>query len=503
VFPVDGLIRSSFIIASLNLHLPTEFIALPFGEWDLSLHFMRKFAFLALVFVHAHPPSNAQVLTLKEAIANALTHYGTLKAKSNYLKASGSLVTEAKREAWPDFIVSAQQDYGTINSNFGALSSYRGFSVSSSGPVLASQSWSSAFGGLYLANVNWDFFAFGRARERVKLAESQLVLDASDLGQEKFQQQVRVAAAYLNLLAAQRLVVSQQKNLDRATALRVVVVARAKNGLNPGVDSSLANAEVSNARIVLTNAKDYESEQTSQLAQLMGVTAPAQPYQTDTVFVTKIPIGVYDTAGQVLDNNPLLEYYRQRIGFSEERAKYLHTFSFPTFSLFGIFQGRGSGFDYNYGDTNPYGYSHDYFTGVNPTRSNYIAGIGVTWNLSSPPRVGKLVEAQRYTSRGLKDEYDLVNQNLADQLILSTAKIKNALANYAEAPLQVKAASDAYLQKSVLYKNGLSNIVDVTEALFEVNRAETNRDIAYTNVWQALLLKAAATGDFALFMNAW
>ena len=73
--------------------------------------------------------------------------------------------------------------------------------------------------------------------------------------------------------------------------------------------------------------------------------------------------------------------------------------------------------------------------------------------------------------------------------------------NYLEAPVQVKAASDAYLQKSVLYKNGLSNIVDITQALYTLNRAETDRDISFSNVWQALLLKAAASGDFGLFIN--
>ena len=464
---------------------------------------MKKVFSLVLVLFSFHFSSSAQVLTLKDAIATALTNYGSLKAKTNYLNASKSSVSEAKREALPDLNVSAQQDYGNINGSFGPLSGYRGFSVASSGPVLASQSWSSAFGALYLANVNWDFFAFGRAKERVKVAQSQQVLSENDLGQEKFQQEVRVSAAYLNLLAAQRLVITQQRNLDRASQLRDVVVARAKSGLNPGVDSSLANAEVSNARIVLTNAKDFEADQSTTLAQLMGVTAPVAPYEVDTIFVTKIPVNITDTTHQDISNNPLLLYYKQRIQVSDEQLKYIRTFGLPTFSLFGIFQGRGTGFDSDYGTTNPEGYTHDYFNGINPTRSNYLAGVGVTWNLTSPLRVQKQVDYQRYTSRGLKDEYDLVNQNLTDQWIVSNTKIKNALANYTEAPIQVKAASDAYLQKSVLYKNGLNNIVDVTTALFTVNRAETDRDIAYNNVWQALLLKAAATGDFGLFSNAW
>ena len=58
-----------------------------------------------------------------------------------------------------------------------------------------------------------------------------------------------------------------------------------------------------------------------------------------------------------------------------------------------------------------------------------------------------------------------------------------------------------YLQKTTLYKNGLTNLIDVTQAFYTLNRAEIDRDIIYTNVWQSLLMKAAATGNFDLFIN--
>ena len=127
--------------------------------------------------------------------------------------------------------------------------------------------------------------------------------------------------------------------------------------------------------------------------------------------------------------------------------------------------------------------------------------MGVVWNLTNPIRVHQQVTAQEWTSRGLQNEYELVSQQIKTQLALADQKIKYAIANYNEAPVQVKAASDAYLQKSVLYKNGLTNIVDVTQTLYVLNRAETDRDISNNNVWQALLLKAAAIGDFGLFEN--
>ena len=94
--------------------------------------------------------------------------------------------------------------------------------------------------------------------------------------------------------------------------------------------------------------------------------------------------------------------------------------------------------------------------------------------------------------RVCKDEYELVSQQIKTQLALADQKMKYAIANYHEAPIQMKAASDAYLQKSVLYKNGLTNIVDVTQALYVLNRAETDRDISNNNVWQALLLESSS-----------
>ncbi len=455
-----------------------------------------------LLFSISAGRASAQVLTLKQAVQTAMTNYGTIRAKANYVKASQANVKETRREYLPDINFAAQQDYGTINSNFGPLAAYKVPGVSSSGPVLANQNWNAAFGSLYLTNVNWDFFQFGRAKEKTKVAQTILNRDMTDLDQERFQQSIRVSAAYLNLLAAQKLTVSQQRNLERAVSFQLVVTARAKSGLNPGVDSSLANAEVSNAKIALTNAIEFQQEQANQLAQLMQVPAPeSNNYPLDSVFVSKIPNALNTPPAQSIDNHPLLKFFRERINVSDEQAKYLKTFNYPTFSLFGVFQDRGTGFGSTYGAANPNAYTSDYLKGVSFGAANYVVGVGVSWNLTTPIRIHQQIAAQKWTSEGLKEEYGLVNQQLKAQLVLSETRIKNALDNYREAPVQVKAASDAYLQKATLYKNGLATIVDVTTASFILNQAETQRDIAFNNVWQALLFKAASSGDFALFFN--
>ena len=125
-----------------------------------------------------------------------------------------------------------------------------------------------------------------------------------------------------------------------------VVLARAKNGLNPGVDSSQANAEVSSAKIALTNAINYEAEQATQLAQLMGI--PYQKFLLDTIFVNRIPASLYDSIPANEDQHPVLKFYQSRINVSRQQEKYIDRFKYPVFSLVGVMQSRGSGFNSNY-----------------------------------------------------------------------------------------------------------------------------------------------------------
>ncbi|WDF56638.1 TolC family protein [Mucilaginibacter sp. KACC 22063] len=463
----------------------------------LNNYYVRS-TFTVLILLFSINGYAQQALSMKDAVRIGLENYPAIKAKANQLNASKAYLSETRTEYLPDLNLSGQQDYGTINGTNGPLYGYRGLSVASSGPALPNQNWNAAFGALYLANINWDFFAFGRAKDKIGVQKNVVVRDQNDYNQELFQHEVRVASAYLNLLAAQRIVKSQQDNLNRAQELRRVVVARVSNGLNPGVDSSLANAEVSNAKIALTNAQQTESNQSNQLAQYLGL--PPQGYLLDSAFVTGIPKITDPQPAISLENHPLLKYYQSRIGVSDSQAKYYSKQALPTFSLFGVYQGRGSGFKSDIA-SNVSDYTSSYGSGVDPTRFNYLLGVGVVWNFTSVFRTHYLVKSQKYTSLQLKDDYNLISQQLQDQSVLAETRIANSLKNYNEAPVEVKAASDAYLQKSTLYKNGLSNIVDFTQALYTLNRAQIDRDIAYNNVWQAILFKAAATGDFGVFIN--
>lgn len=436
-------------------------------------------------------------LNLSEAIETGLNNYQSIKARSNYIKASIAQTENIKNQYLPDVTVALQEAYGTVNGQFGPSAGVGLAGLSSSGPSYNKQSWNAAFGAVYLLNANWEFVSFGRLRARIQAAQAQVQLDSANFQQEQFVQGVRIAGSYLNLLIAQRFIQNAQANIDRASFVQQSVIARAKSGLIAGVDSSIANAEVSGARLSYLQAVSTEQRIRNQLAQLLN--AAPDPVRLDSSFFSQVPAN-YNAAVSVNDN-PQVKFYERRIQQSDAAAKFIRRSLNPGLNFFGTLQGRGSGFDYNYTPDFTDRYTKSYLEGIKPGRYNYLFGIGITWNLMGPFKVKQQAKAQTYISAAYKDEYDLIATQLKDQLILADQQIENSLKSVQEAPLQLKAASDAYQQKTVLYKNGLANIVDVQQALFILNRAQTDNSVAYINIWQALLLKAAASGDFDLFIK--
>lgn len=448
--------------------------------------------------------AQTQVLTLPQALQTGLQNYQSIKAKSNYVQASAANVTAVKREYLPDLNLNAQNSYGTVNGQNGPFWGYKGWTSGASGQPLPTQNWNAAFGGIYLANISWDLVTFGRQQAKVDVARQQYATNTADLEQEQFEHQTRIAGAYLNLLAAQRLRRSMEANLQRSEDLRRMIVARALNGLNAGVDSSIANAEVSKARLSLIDAQNYETAQGNKLAEVMDV--PPQAFLLDTFFVARIPPELLQPAhgaDSVLARQPLLRLYQQRIWLSESNRRLISRNVMPRLSLMGVLQARGSGFAYDYGagTADKEHYSQGWWDGIHPTRTNYLVGLNLSWTVTDLLRTQAQVARENYNAAGLKNEYNLVYSRLQHQLQLANEQIANAVRKYVEAPLGVKAAADAFLQKSTLYENGLSNIADLAQALYNINRAETDRDLAYNGVWQALLYKAAVTGDLNIFLN--
>jgi outer membrane protein TolC len=303
-----------------------------------SILFKMRFKKLMLLLLLSSLGSFGQNLSLKDAVTTGAANYGMVKAKGKYAQAAQETVKQARRDYLPNLNLSAQQDYGTVNGQNGPLYGLGGLAAASSGLPLPEQNWNAAFGALYLVNMNWDFFTFGRMKQRITVAKADAERQQKDYDQELFQQKVRISSAYLNLLASQRLVRSQQKNLDRATVVLNNASVRVKNGLLPGVDSTLAAAEVSRAKIALNQVKEQVKLQNNELVRLMGV--EPTDFFADTTLVARIPKASLTMETPPDSINPIRLFYKSRIDYSNEQVKLYRREYYPTFSLFGVFQTR-------------------------------------------------------------------------------------------------------------------------------------------------------------------
>ena len=105
-------------------------------------------------------------------------------------------------------------------------------------------------------------------------------------------------------------------------------------------------------------------------------------------------------------------------------------------------------------------------------------------------------------TKALDFDYQQLQQELYNQQNFSELKYKNALTKVAESKIQMDAATEAFNQQKALYENGLTTIVDFTQALYLLNRAEINYEIAQNNSWQAVVLIAASKGDISMITKA-
>lgn len=456
-----------------------------------------NFMVLQGIFLFTLFQGNTQILPLEEALQRSVTNYNKIQSKTHLVAAAKEHTALQKQQYLPDITLSGQQSFGTINVQHGPMYAYGGLASAATSMPLAEQNWNAAFGSLYFINVNWNLFTFGRVKNQVDTGIKKEQTATADLTQEIFQHQVKVGAAYLNLLASQRIKYIQEKNLERARIFYEITDSRAKSGLIPEVDAALAQAEVSNARSLQIKSYDKELEFSKQLAVLLGENF--RMYQLDSLYSTTLP-RVSSVNGNTIHQHPILEWQQRRVDESIQTEKLLRTYKRPVFSAFGVLQGRGSGFNWNYAQDNT-SFSSSYLKGAGIDRGNYLLGLSLSWNVTDLFRFDTKVKAQHYLTSSLQEDLEWYKKELNAQSQMADVQLKNARDNFEETKIQLAAALKAYHQHTTLYKNGLTTLVDYTQSLYSLNRAEIDYEIAQNNVWQALLLLASAQGDLHIFIQ--
>ncbi|WP_291034934.1 TolC family protein [Dyadobacter sp. 50-39] len=439
-----------------------------------------------------------KVLSLDEAINRSVETYPSIRAKLAEIQASESeAVASRVGYSLPAISFQAQALYATSNQVRGTFFPNEGTAIPTSGGIKVNgytsdavwSSFSTLLGSYKLVN-------FGKKKADETVSKARIEQANADYERELFEHKVEVADAYLLTLVFQDAFKVQQKNFDRIQAFYNVIHATAAAGLRPGVDSSMAAAEVSKASVMLLESQKVADQQKIRLAELLGGGSPNYELVSDKFNAT---LPVYNVHN-IREGNPLLKFYEKRIGFSMAKTQAIRKSYLPSIMARGALWSRGSGISDRTDEAGNFNYSSS-LSGLKFRAYDYMTGLTTLWNISDVFRTKQQARSQQYLTESYQQQFNEVRLRVDGQMQTADLQYASALKVVEQAPVQLSAAQAAYAQADARYQAGLSTVVELTQSIALLNRAEIDQIVAHNNVWRALLQKLAAVGDITDFLN--
>lgn len=429
---------------------------------------------------------------------NYLLHLVSEKAPALLADSAAIGIRQAQaaetRSNWlPNLKLNYQADIGTNNNTAGP---YFGFSMvpGNSRGVRAESNTSAVLTNLGIAALDWEIYNFGAYAAQNRAANSDITVEQNQFQQAKYRLQAYTIGNYLQLLRLQDYLNIQARNIERNQQIRRSIQSLAKSGVRPGVDTSIAEAELSKARLTYMELDNQLKQTQLQLAALSGL--PYQSIVADTLAETRlisqrsIPnVIVADTA-----NHPIINYYQSVVQNSRQREDLVKKQYNPKILLEAAAWGRGASVDGN-------DHYNSLSSGWGFDRSNYLLGVGISYNLFDLRRKQLKLRTQKsatdYALRRLDEQKNL----LALSVNQAEVELNTARQRLAEIPNQLKAAVAGYRQKLSLYKSGLTDIIELNAALNILYRAETDYAQARFAYTSAVFQKAVTGNNLVSVLN--
>ncbi|GAC1301632.1 MAG: hypothetical protein NVSMB24_04810 [Mucilaginibacter sp.] len=457
---------------------------------------LKRQLFLAtslLIASHTYAQQIQSPVKLKYLLAKVNEKAPSLITDSASILIKQAQAAEVHSNWLPNLKLNYQADIGTNNNVTGP---YFGFGIvpSNSRGVRPQSNTTAASANVGVAALDWEIYNFGAYGAQNKVANSDIQVQQNQFAGSKYQLQAYTIINYLQLMRLQIFLDIQFRNIQRNLEIRRSVESLAKSGVRAGVDTSIAEAELSKARLNYIELNNQLKQVQLQLSAVSGL--PYQSILADTATETNLinttsglqPLSVDTT------NHPVIAYYKSIYQNSLQREELVKKSYNPKILLEGAVWGRGSSIDAadNFRSlSNGWGFN----------RNNYLVGIGISYNLFDLRRKQLRLRTQKaatdYTLKNLQEQ----KEQLAVSASQSDVELETALQRLQEIPHQLKAASDGYRQKLSLYKNGLTDIIELNAALSILYRAETDYAQAKFSYSGALFQKAVTENQVNSVLN--
>lgn len=401
--------------------------------------------------------------------------------------------TEIRSNRLPNLRLNYQADIGTNNNVAGPYFGY-GIVPSNSRGVRDQSNTTTATVNLGIAAFDWEIYNFGAYGAQNQVARSAIGVEENQFAKSKYQLQSFTIGNYLQLLRLQDYLNIQSRNIRRNQEINRSIRSLAISGVRPGVDTSIAEAELSKARLNYIELDNQLKQIQLQLASVSGLT-----YQTivpDTLAEQKLisQTSVVPTLNTDTSTHPLINYYRSVYKNNLLKEALVKKQYNPKIMLEAAAWGRGSSIDAN-----------DHFNslgnGLDPQRGNYLVGLGISYNLFDLRRRHLKLNTQKTITNYALKQLDEQKYLLAVSASQADVEMNTARQRLQEIPNQLKAANAGYRQNLSLYRNGLINIIELNAALNILYRAETDYAEAKYAYANALFQKAITDNRVGSVLN--
>lgn len=432
-------------------------------------------------------------LSLNTLIDRVSSHAPSLMTDESAIVQSQAEAGEAAYNWLPNLKLNYQADLGTNNNVAGP---YFGFGIipSNSRGVRENNNYNAALTNLGIVALDWEVYNFGAFDAANKVAKSKVLISQKSFEWSKFQLQNLSLAGYLQLLQYRDLLRIQSAAIERNQDIERSILALAKSGVIAGVDTSIAQAELSKSKLDYIELSNGYQQVQLKLAYLSGL--PVDSIVPDTMVQQKlIGNGIAVVAQHDLDlSNPLVELQESVYKSSLDKETAVKKSYAPKVSLQAAAWGRGSSIT-----------SNDEFQSLSEgwgvDRGNYLVGLGISYNLSDLKRRQLKLRSQKAATAYELSRLNAQKEALSLQSKQAYAELNTALERLREIPRQLVAAKAGYRQKLSLYKNGLTNIIALNATLAVLYRAERDFVMAKNGYCTALLHCAVGTNQFHQILN--
>jgi len=253
-------------------------------------------AFAAVAGAQTPPP-----LTLQQAEAIAIKNHPQIQAAQNELNFAQEQVVINRAPYYPGITGDITASQGNDLSRIGAgdLSASRLFNRFGQGVV-----------------VNQLVTDSGRTPSLVAGARLQAQATGQNLTATRYDVVLQVNRAYFDVLHAQALIKVAQETVDARKLLSDQVTELAKNQLRSQLDVSLADVNVSQARLLLIRSQETYQSALAELGRALGSDQPADYQLVEEQLPGGPPDKVDDLIAQAVNNRPELASLR----FSRDSA---------------------------------------------------------------------------------------------------------------------------------------------------------------------------------------